>query len=172
MGLITNKEIDRLRFAINYNTLELKYSNNQDEINFHKDDYVIKLKGTSVFSKENQNMLSVIRIEEKGKDLIIFNGMWVYTDYISRQNKNKVNKWFKNHSLAQSSITVSKINEQIKARIRNISRLNTSFQSDSISFPHFKITRTKLVELMKSQNIIKDDYEFTQDENFKGKLCI
>ena len=102
-------------------------------------------------------MLSVIRIELKGKNLVIFNSMWVYTDYLSNQNKNKVKKWFKSPATSQSSITVSKINEQIKNRIKNVSRLNTSFQSNVVSFPHFKLSRAKLIEMMKSQGIIRSD---------------
>lgn len=79
------KEVDRLRFDVVNNKLELKFSNTPEEISFYKLHYVIKLKGTSVFSPYNENMLSLIKIEEKGSDWIVFDGTWAFTEYTSRQ---------------------------------------------------------------------------------------
>lgn len=40
------KEIERLYFSVSNNIIELNYSNTEQEVEFHKSDFIIKLKGT------------------------------------------------------------------------------------------------------------------------------
>lgn len=73
-----------MHFTVSDGKLELKHSSNEQEIEFHSDDYVVKLNGTSIFSPYNENQHVLIKIEQKSKDYLVFNGMWIYADYLAQ----------------------------------------------------------------------------------------
>ena len=77
-------EAERLYFSCNKGILELNYCRRREDIEFHKKNIVIKLKGSEKINYNHNNSLKLVNIELK-ENLVVFSPKFIYQEYLTEQ---------------------------------------------------------------------------------------